>query len=112
MPVPEVESNSLEHHPVHAAEQLECVPALRRVAKILRHQLERYDGRGTPDGLRGDRLPLGSRVLAIASAFDLLTTTGAEKPLWKRPFEPAHINQPIANIPSSTWSPWMPVIVK
>jgi HD-GYP domain-containing protein (c-di-GMP phosphodiesterase class II) len=80
-PLTEIESKSLEHHPVHAAEQLECVPALRRVAKILRHQLERYDGRGTPDGLRGDRLPLGSRVLAIAAAFDLLTTTGADKPL-------------------------------
>ena len=75
------ESRSLEHHPVHAAEQLECVPALRRVAKILRHQLERYDGRGTPDGLRGDRMPLGSRILAIASAFDLLTTCAEETPL-------------------------------
>jgi HD-GYP domain-containing protein (c-di-GMP phosphodiesterase class II) len=75
------EARSLEHHPVHAAEQLECVPALRRIAKILRHQLERYDGRGTPDGLRGDRIPLGSRVLAIASAFDLLTTCAEETPL-------------------------------
>ncbi|MCK5944484.1 MAG: HD domain-containing protein [Planctomycetes bacterium] len=75
------EARSLEHHPVHAADQLECVPALRRVAKILRHQLERYDGRGTPDGLRGDRMPLGSRVLAIASAFDLLTSTGSERAL-------------------------------
>ncbi len=75
------EALSLEHHPVRAAEQLECVPALRRIAKILRHQLERYDGRGTPDGLRGDRIPLGSRVLAIASSFDLLTTCAAERPL-------------------------------
>ena len=51
------------------------------MAKILRHQLERYDGRGTPDGLRGDRLPLGSRILAIASSFDLLTTCAEEVPL-------------------------------
>jgi polar amino acid transport system substrate-binding protein len=63
---------------VHAAEQLECVPALRRVARILRHQLERYDGLGSADGLRGDRIPLGSRVLAIASSFDLLTTCAPE----------------------------------
>jgi len=75
------EQTSLDHHPVYAADQLECVPALRRVAKILRHQLERYDGRGTPDGLRGDRLPLGSRILAIASSFDLLTTCAEEVPL-------------------------------
>ena len=80
-PLTPVEQDSLDHHPVYAADQLECVPALRRVAKILRHQLERYDGRGTPDGLRGDRLPLGSRVLAIASSFDLLTTCAEEVPL-------------------------------
>ncbi|HEB53378.1 MAG TPA: HD domain-containing protein [bacterium] len=84
-PLTEVEAQSLEHHPVHAAEQLENIPALRRVAKILRHQLERYDGRGTPDGLRGDRIPLGSRVLALASAFDYLTTCAADKPLdWQQ----------------------------
>lgn len=87
----DAERRSLEHHPVHAAEQLECVPALRRVAKILRHQLERYDGRGTPDGLRGDRLPLGSRILAIASAFDLLTTCAEEKPMeWSEALDQLH----------------------
>src|SRR5204863_138437 len=75
------EMQSLQHHPVRAAEQLDCVPALRRVGKILRHQLERYDGGGSPDGLRGDRVPLGARVLAIASTFDLLTTCASERPL-------------------------------
>lgn len=84
-PLTEVEAQSLEHHPVRAAEQLECVPAMRRIARILRHQLERYDGRGTPDGLRGDRIPLGSRVLAIASSFDLLTTCAPERALdWEQ----------------------------
>jgi HD-GYP domain-containing protein (c-di-GMP phosphodiesterase class II) len=77
----EVEAQSLGHHPVRAAELLDCVPGLRRVGKLLRHQLERYDGKGSPDGLRGDRIPLGSRVLAVASAFDLLTTCATEKPL-------------------------------
>jgi len=80
-PLTQTEQNSFERHPVLAAEQLECVPALRRVSKILRHQLERYDGRGTPDGLRGDRLPLGSRIMAIASAFDLLITCAEEVPM-------------------------------
>lgn len=80
-PLSEVEVQSLQHHPVRGAEQLDCVPGLRRVGKILRHQLERYDGGGSPDGLRGDRVPLGSRVLAVAAAFDLLTTCAAERPL-------------------------------
>jgi HD-GYP domain-containing protein (c-di-GMP phosphodiesterase class II) len=79
-PLSELERQSLQHHPVRAAEQLECVPGLRRVGKIVRHQLERFDGKGLPDGLRGERIPLGARVLAIAAAFDLLTCAG-ERPL-------------------------------
>lgn len=80
-PLTAAEQVSLARHPVHAAQQLECMPGLRRTALILRHQLERYDGAGSPDGLRGDRIPLGSRVLAIVAAFDLLTTCAAERPL-------------------------------
>lgn len=84
-PLSEIEAQSLRHHPVHAGDQLDCVPALRRVGRILRHQLERYDGGGSPDGLRGERIPLGARVLAIAAAFDLLTTTAADRPLdWQQ----------------------------
>ncbi len=79
-PLTDVESQSLAHHPVHAAEQLECVPSLRRVARIVKHQLERYDGTGAPDSLRGDRIPIGSRILAIASAFDLLLTCASDRP--------------------------------
>ncbi|MEO6595316.1 MAG: HD domain-containing phosphohydrolase [Planctomycetota bacterium] len=84
----EMESQSLRHHPVRAAEQLECLPGLRRVARIVRHQLERYDGMGLPEGLRGDRIPLGSRIVAIASSFDLLLTCLAEQPLeWREALE-------------------------
>ena len=80
----EVEHQSLRQHPVRAAEHLECMPGLRRSALMLRHQQERYDGSGGPDGLRGDRIPLGSRILAIAAAFDLLTTCAADRPLgWR-----------------------------
>lgn len=75
----EVESQSLRQHPVRAAEHLECLPALRRVAAIVKHQAERYDGSGGPHGLRGDRIPLGSRIVAIASAFDLMTTCSADR---------------------------------
>ena len=101
-PLSEVESQSLEHHPVRAAELLECVPGLRRVGKVLRHQLERYDGKGTPDGLRGDRIPLASRALAVASAFDLLTTCAAERPLaW-----PDALQQ-LAKARGEVFDPWL-----
>lgn len=98
----EEERVSLEHHPVRAAEQLECVPGLRRIAKILRHQLERYDGRGTPSGLRGDRIPLGSRVLAVASAFDLLTHCAADKP-----FEWSEALHQLRAAKGEVFDPWL-----
>ena len=49
-------------------------PALRRVAKLVRHSHERYDGGGYPDGLKGDEIPLGARIIAVCDAFDAMTT--------------------------------------
>ena len=101
-PLTDEEARSFASHPLRAAEQLECVRPLRRVAKILRHQLERYDGRGTPDGLRGDRLPLGSRVLALAAAFDLLTCCGSDKVLrWDEALER------IESAKGDVFDPWL-----
>lgn len=41
---------------------------------IIRHQGEHYNGSGYPDGLRGEQIPIGSRVLLVANAFDAMTT--------------------------------------
>jgi putative two-component system response regulator len=40
----------------------------------VRHHHERWDGRGYPDGLSGDNIPLGARIVAVADAFDAMTT--------------------------------------
>ena len=64
--------DSLRNHPARAAALLESVACLRRVAAIVRSQCERHDGAGWPDGLRGDRIPLGARILAVAARFDLI----------------------------------------
>ena len=77
----EDERLSLQNHPELAAEHLSCLPGLRRVATVIRHQNERYDGCGGPAGLRGDRIPLAARIRVIAAAFDLLTTCGQERAL-------------------------------
>lgn len=73
-PLNAVERESLRQHPERAARLLECVPTLRRVARSIRHHHERYDGDGFPHGLRGERIPLGARILAIADAYDQLTS--------------------------------------
>jgi HD-GYP domain-containing protein (c-di-GMP phosphodiesterase class II) len=41
----------------------------------VRHHHERFDGSGYPDGLRGQAIPLGARVIAVADAFDAITST-------------------------------------
>jgi len=44
-----------------------------REVSIIRHHHERFDGEGIPDGVRGDRIPLGSRIIAIADAYESMT---------------------------------------
>jgi len=47
---------------------------LRDLVTIVRHHHERYDGQGYPDGLRGDAIPIGAAILAVADAFDAMTS--------------------------------------
>jgi HD-GYP domain-containing protein (c-di-GMP phosphodiesterase class II) len=42
------------------------------VLKYIRHHHERYDGAGYPDGLKGNIIPLGARIIAVAEAFDAM----------------------------------------
>jgi putative nucleotidyltransferase with HDIG domain len=50
------------------------------LAEIIRHHHERYDGAGYPDGLRGKEIPLLSRIIVVADAFDAMTTNRIYKP--------------------------------
>lgn len=47
---------------------------VKEVALAVKHHHERWDGKGYPDGLRGEQIPLTSRVLAIADSFDAMTS--------------------------------------
>jgi putative two-component system response regulator len=46
----------------------------KEILLMVRHHHERYDGHGYPDGLRGEQIPLGARILAIADAYDAMTS--------------------------------------
>ena len=52
---------------------LAAAPALMPAAKLVRSSHERFDGRGYPDGLAGERIPLGARIIAACAAFDAMT---------------------------------------
>ena len=53
---------------------LEPLEKLRNVAINVRHHHERFDGRGYPNGLKGDAIPLPSRMIAILDTYDAMTT--------------------------------------
>jgi HD-GYP domain-containing protein (c-di-GMP phosphodiesterase class II) len=63
----------IRSHSAWGADLVMRVPGLERVARIVRHHHERYDGTGYPDGLEGDDIPVESRVLAVADAFVAMT---------------------------------------
>ncbi|MDA8387795.1 MAG: HD-GYP domain-containing protein [Nitrospiraceae bacterium] len=69
-------------HPARGADLLLQAEALPRVAGIIRHHHERFDGTGYPDGLAGDAIPFLSRILYVADAFDSMT---ADRPYRKAP---------------------------
>ena len=62
----------LQSHPRAGAQLLEPIAFLRTPAIWIAHHHERWDGYGYPYGLRGECIPLGSRILAVADTFDAL----------------------------------------
>jgi diguanylate cyclase (GGDEF)-like protein len=67
------ERAAMERHPVVAGDLLAGVDGLEPIAPWVRHSHEHVDGSGYPDRLRGDRIPLGARILRVADEFDQLT---------------------------------------
>ena len=61
-------------HPVKSAELAGTVTQLRDVVPLIRHHHENWDGTGYPDGLKGDGIPLGSRIIMFADTIDAMTT--------------------------------------
>lgn len=57
-------------HPLHGEAHLMSLTSLRGAGQVLRSLYERFDGKGVPDELKGDRIPLGSRVLRAASEYE------------------------------------------
>lgn len=67
------EYQMIRRHPVLGAEMLAAVEELAPAVPVVRHHHERFDGRGYPDGLRGEDIPLPARVVSVADAFDSMT---------------------------------------
>ncbi len=75
----------MRSHPIRGEEICRPLASLRPVLPLIRHHHERWDGSGYPDGLRGEQIPLGARVLQVADIYDALVNP--------RPYKPAYSPQ-------------------
>jgi len=69
----EQEWTVMRQHPVLGEKILASAERMRGAAKLVRHHQERWDGSGYPDGLKGEAIPLGARILAVVDAYGAIT---------------------------------------
>jgi diguanylate cyclase (GGDEF)-like protein/putative nucleotidyltransferase with HDIG domain len=73
-PLTDDEWRLMREHPVIGERILRVLPGLGTVARIVRHEHERWDGGGYPDGLAGSAIPLGSRIIIAADTYHAITS--------------------------------------
>ena len=64
----------MQEHSAKGERILACVDDFAEMAAIVRHHHERMDGMGYPDGVAGDKIPLISRIIAVADAYNAMTS--------------------------------------
>jgi cyclic di-GMP phosphodiesterase len=90
-------------HPQVGYDLLQKLPRFSRTAEIVVAHHESYDGGGYPCGLRGDEIPVGARILAVADAYDSMTIPHTQRP----PMPPAMAVQEIERCSGSQFDPYI-----
>lgn len=68
------EFQEVKLHPLLGEGAIKQIRKLENASKIVRHHHEFWDGRGYPDGLKGEKIPIGSRIISVADAFNAMTS--------------------------------------
>ena len=104
-PLTHEEFGFIRNHTLIGERIISAAPALTEVAKIVRSSHERWDGKGYPDALSGDDLPLASRIIFVADSFDAMTS---ERP-YNTPRSPA---QALIELRACAGTQFDPVVVE
>jgi GAF domain-containing protein len=103
-PLSTMEFDSIQAHVLTGESIIKPLQSLYFTLPMIRHHHENYDGSGYPDGLRGDAIPLGARVICVADAFDAMTT--------QRPYnEPLSFKEALKEIQASKGKQFDPDVV-
>lgn len=73
----------VKNHANVSSQIVSRIPGLSHIVSMVKHHHERHDGSGYPDGLKGKDIPLGARIMAIADAFDAMTSSRPYKMAFK-----------------------------
>ena len=95
----------IKTHPVIGEGVVKHINFLKKGLPIIRHHHEQYDGKGYPDGLKGEKIPLLARIVTIADAFDAMTS---DRP-YRRTFSP---QEAIKKLKEDAGTKFDPQIVK
>ncbi|MGE3276421.1 MAG: HD domain-containing phosphohydrolase [Vicinamibacterales bacterium] len=101
----EAEIAAIRRHPELAHAVLVDVPELAAIASIVRGSHEAWDGSGYPDGLAGDAIPLGARIIAVADTYDALTWSPAFR-------EPTTVSRAAAELVRAAGTQFDPLVVR
>ena len=94
----------IQLHPEESVNLVRMIPNPRDTLLAIRHHHERPDGKGYPDGMSGDTIPLAARILAVADAYDALTS--------ERPYRKAYSHEEAIDIlRDGAGTQWDPEVV-
>ncbi|MFZ5826210.1 MAG: HD-GYP domain-containing protein, partial [Bacillota bacterium] len=72
----------IERHPASGHAMGKLLGLMQDELDVIRHHHERYDGTGYPDGLKGEKIPLLARILAVADVYDAVTSHRSYRKAW------------------------------
>jgi response regulator RpfG family c-di-GMP phosphodiesterase len=99
------EWDEYRRHPALGAELLTNIPFLAKVRPLVLYHHEQYDGKGYPEGLKGEDIPMGARLIAVANSYDAMTNDSL--------FSPARsIEEAVKKLHENSGSKFCPVAVK
>ena len=99
------EYDEIKKHITYSVKILEDIKQLKDVVEIIKYHHEKFDGTGYPNGIKGDEIPLGARIISITDAFDSIISD-------RRYRESLNCNDALTKIKEGSGTQFDPIIVK